>query len=154
MSRQLKGRIFTPLLRRKPGGTFSVNLTNFAGRFSIDTFLFYSYSWHSASSWNQNGVLPLTTRMAEVDRLSTSVSITQTYFPPWFNWMFRIIRSPDIVWKEIRPTVSEPATSGLFLRSAFGFSEHFSYVAQWQILQATDLCLFKSQQQTWQMYFA
>lgn len=48
-------------------------------------------------------LLPLTTKMAEVDRLSTSVSITQTYFPPWFSWMLRIIRSPDMLWKrEIR----------------------------------------------------
>lgn len=44
-------------------------------------------------------LLPLTTKMAEVDRLSTSVSITQTYFPPWFSWMLRIMRSPDILWK-------------------------------------------------------
>lgn len=45
--------------------------------------------------------LPLTTRIAEVDRLSTSVSITQTYFPPWFSWMLRIIRSPAILWRRL-----------------------------------------------------
>lgn len=37
--------------------------------------------------------------MAEVDKLSTSVSIKHTYFPPWFSWMLRIIRSPETLWK-------------------------------------------------------
>lgn len=34
-----------------------------------------------------------------MDKLSTSVSIKHTYFPPWFSWMLRIIRSPETLWK-------------------------------------------------------
>lgn len=49
----------------------------------------------TARSRNQVALVPFTTRMAEVDRLSTSVSIRHTYFPPWLSWMLRIIRSPE-----------------------------------------------------------
>lgn len=85
-------------------GMFHTLLSNF--------FCFEYFDTHSMvavlrrshkSNRNLALLLPLTTKMAEVDRLSTSVSITQTYFPPWFSWMLRIIRSPDMLWKrEIR----------------------------------------------------
>lgn len=42
--------------------------------------------------------------MAEVDRLSTSVSIRHTYFPPWLSWMLRIIRSPETLYKWRQPS--------------------------------------------------
>lgn len=55
-------------------------------------------------SRNQVALVPFTTKMAEVDRLSTSVSIRHTYFPPWLSWMLRIIRSPETLYKWRQPS--------------------------------------------------
>lgn len=54
---------------------------------------------YTARSRNEVALIPFTTKMAEVDRLSTSVSIRHTYFPPWLSWMLRIIRSPETLYK-------------------------------------------------------
>lgn len=63
----------------------------------------FMHELHTHSN-NQVALVPFTTKMAEVDRLSTSVSIRHTYFPPWFSWMLRIIRSPEILYKWRQPS--------------------------------------------------
>lgn len=97
-------------------------------------------------------LLPLTTKMAEVDRFSTSVSITQTYFPPWFSWMLRIIRSPDMLWKrEIRLSkrCSVNYSSSLWLWDAFTFHNiQYNHSDSGPLIFAS----FKHKQLTWQMY--
>lgn len=91
-----------------PSCIFSVSLGDFSTpscqtslAFNTPAHLHYfmvAVLWRSRkSNRTRPALLPLTTKMAEVDRLSTSVSITHTYFPPWFSWMLRIIRSPDML---------------------------------------------------------
>lgn len=83
--------------------------------------------------------------MAEVDRLSTSVSIRHTYLPPWLSWMLRIIRSPETLYKQKNIHFDE-------LLHHFGFW-FFDMNHIWCFTQSS-LGLtfpFLQQKQTWQM---
>lgn len=73
---------------------------------SLDEVFWCIHALTYTHSRNQVALVPFTTKMAEVDRLSTSVSIRHTYFPPWLSWMLRIIRSPETLYKWRQPSKS------------------------------------------------
>lgn len=113
--------------------------------------------WYShAITWtelrrNQVALIPFTTKMAEVDRLSTSVSIRHTYFPPWLSWMLRIIRSPETLYKWRQP--SERTFRRLIVRLWLLFLRYESHITLCTITSAGHWFshFFRGQQQTWQM---
>lgn len=114
--------------------------------------------WYShAITWtelrrNQVALIPFTTKMAEVDRLSTSVSIRHTYFPPWLSWMLRIIRSPETLYKWRQP--SERTFRRLIVRLWLLFLRYESHITLCTITSSAGHWFshfFRGQQQTWQM---
>lgn len=144
----------------RASGTFHTFLSNFCHFECVyrcfNATLFYSK--YTRAFWNKVVLLPLTTKMAEVDRLSTSVSITQTYFPPWFSWMLRIIRSPDILYKTwLKKKQAQQEMQCYFITQllAQGFVNIYNAFHNHSVSRPRIFShLFKHQQPTWQMYSA